>query len=58
MIKHLACQMDGNRRWATAQGLEKIQGHTKGIDTVKIVTEFCLEKKIPYLSLYLSLIHI
>jgi undecaprenyl diphosphate synthase len=52
MIQHLACVMDGNRRWATAQGLQTFLGHRKGADTVKIIAEFCLDNKIPHLSLY------
>lgn len=52
MIKHLACIMDGNRRWARKMGWEILQGHQQGAQTVKKVTEFCLEKGISYLSLY------
>lgn len=52
MIKHLACIMDGNRRWALQQGLISFYGHKKGFDAVKTVIDFCLKKEIPYLSLY------
>lgn len=52
MIQHLAAQMDGNRRWALSNKLAAMQGHRKGIDTVERIATFCLEKKIPYLSLY------
>ncbi len=52
MIKHLACIMDGNRRWATKQGLMPYRGHREGMETIKRVTNFCLEKGIKYLSLY------
>lgn len=44
--------MDGNRRWARKQGWAIIKGHTKGIDSFKLVVEYCLKKKIPHLSLY------
>jgi undecaprenyl diphosphate synthase len=44
--------MDGNRRWATRHGLLSWRGHGKGAETVKRVIGFCIEKKIPYLSLY------
>lgn len=53
MIQHLACQMDGNRRWAKKQGLAFFEGHRKGVEAVRIVTDFCLEKQIPFLSLYM-----
>lgn len=52
MVKHLACIMDGNRRWAMQQGLLSWFGHRKGLDAVTRVIDFCLEKKIEYLSLY------
>ncbi len=51
-MKHLALIMDGNRRWAKKQGLLSWRGHGKGVDTVKKVIEFCIRKKIAYLSLY------
>lgn len=52
MVTHLACIMDGNRRWALQQGLLSLFGHRKGFDAVKRVIDFCLEKQIAYLSLY------
>ena len=52
MIKHLACIMDGNRRWAKRRGQKIFSGHRNGIKAVEIATDFCIEKKIPFLSLY------
>lgn len=52
MITHLACIMDGNRRWAMRQNLANLLGHKRGIETINTVVDFCLAKKIPYLSLY------
>jgi len=52
MITHLACVMDGNRRWATKQGLSPWLGHQAGIKTVEMIIQFCLHKQIKYLSLY------
>ena len=52
MVKHLACIMDGNRRWAFKQGFGSWFGHKKGLDAVQRVIDFCLEKNITYLSLY------
>ncbi len=51
-IQHLAIIMDGNRRWAKKRNLIPWLGHSKGIPAVKITVEFCIEQKIPYLSLY------
>lgn len=44
--------MDGNRRWAQAQGLLPWYGHRSGIDAVYRVIDFCLEEHIQYLSLF------
>lgn len=52
MIQHLACVMDGNRRWATQRGLPTLLGHRQGVNAVKVVVKFCLDNTIPYLSLY------
>jgi undecaprenyl diphosphate synthase len=50
MLQHLACIMDGNRRWARAHGLGAVG--REGIDTAYRVVEWCIQKKIPYLSLF------
>lgn len=52
MIKHLACIMDGNRRWAKSQGWLPWFGHKEGVEAAKRAVEFCIERGIPYLSLY------
>lgn len=44
--------MDGNRRWATQQGLMSLQGHRKGFDAIQTVIDFSLAKGIEHLSLY------
>ncbi|HJM69063.1 MAG TPA: polyprenyl diphosphate synthase [Candidatus Babeliales bacterium] len=53
MIKHLACIMDGNRRWAKKRNLMPWDGHSEGVKTVKKVVGYCIDKKIEYLTLYL-----
>ena len=52
MIKHLACIMDGNRRWARKQRKLFGDGHRQGIRAAERVMDFCLQQSIPYLSLY------
>jgi undecaprenyl diphosphate synthase len=52
MIKHLACIMDGNRRWAKQRGKHSIEGHKEGVETAKRVVQFCLDNNIAYLTLY------
>jgi len=49
---HVAIIMDGNGRWAKAQGKERIFGHHKGVDTVKEIVEFSVKTGIEYLSLF------
>jgi undecaprenyl diphosphate synthase len=52
MITHLACIMDGNRRWAKKHGIAPWLGHKEGVKAVEAVVNFCLQNNIPYLSLY------
>lgn len=52
MVRHLGIIMDGNRRWAKSKGLLVWKGHAQGVQTIKHVVEFCLERAISYVSLY------
>lgn len=49
---HLAIIVDGNRRWAKEKGLSSFQGHKKGLDNVDKIGDYCLEKGIKILTLY------
>ena len=49
---HVAIIMDGNGRWAKRQGLDRIQGHKKGAESVKEVVRTAREIGIEYLTLY------
>lgn len=49
---HLAIVMDGNGRWASAQGLERCAGHSAGVTAIRRVTEAAARLGIPYLSLF------
>jgi len=51
-IRHLAIMMDGNRRWAEQHGLSRIEGHSHGVDPLKMAVRFCIDQHIPYLSVY------
>ena len=51
-LRHIAIIMDGNGRWATEQGLPRIKGHEKGIESVEITIEACMQEGIKYLSLF------
>ncbi len=49
---HVAVIMDGNGRWAKARGLERTEGHVRGVDTVRLITEAAREQGVKYLTLY------
>ncbi len=44
--------MDGNGRWAVERGRERVYGHLHGVESVRMVTECCVEEGVRYLSLY------
>lgn len=52
MITHLACIVDGNRRWAQCRGLPTSLGHKEGIVGIERVVEFCLANKVAHVSFY------
>jgi undecaprenyl diphosphate synthase len=50
--KHVAIIMDGNGRWAKAQGKNRVWGHREGVLTVREITEAAAELGVEYLTLY------
>src|SRR5882757_3344357 len=44
--------MDGNGRWAKERGLPRIKGHEQGAESVRAVTEACVELGIEFLTVY------
>ena len=52
MPVHVSIIMDGNGRWAKERGKERVYGHTNGVESVRAVTEACVEDGIKYLSFY------
>src|SRR5574344_1290872 len=50
--QHVAIIMDGNGRWAIQKGKERVYGHPYGVESVRKITEACVEIGIPYLTLY------
>ena len=49
---HIAIVMDGNGRWAKAQGLKRMFGHQAGVKAVHRITEAAAELGVKYLTLY------
>jgi len=49
---HIAIIMDGNGRWASQHGKERISGHQQGVESVRSVLEAASELGIKYLTIY------
>jgi undecaprenyl diphosphate synthase len=50
--RHIAIIMDGNGRWAQARGLPRIEGHRRGVQSVRTVVEECARLGLDQLTLY------
>ena len=50
--RHVAIIMDGNGRWAKARGLPRIEGHRRGVETVRSVTYAARDLGVKMLTLY------
>src|SRR5881397_2106925 len=49
---HMAIIMDGNGRWAEQRGLPRIEGHRRGVKSVRATVEECCRLGIEQLTLY------
>ncbi|MBI5690811.1 MAG: isoprenyl transferase [Verrucomicrobia bacterium] len=49
---HVAIIMDGNGRWATQRGLPRIEGHRRGVETVRTTTFAARDLGVRMLTLY------
>ena len=52
MPQHIAIIMDGNGRWAEQHKVARAKGHERGGETVQRTIDLCIEKGIPWLTLY------
>ncbi|HVW00653.1 MAG TPA: isoprenyl transferase [Planctomycetaceae bacterium] len=50
--RHIAVIMDGNGRWAQQRGLPRIEGHRRGVASVRAIVEECARLEIEQLTLY------
>ncbi len=50
--RHIAIIMDGNGRWAQSQGLPRVEGHRRGVASVRQTVEECARLGIEQLTLY------
>ena len=52
MLTHLGIIADGNRRWAKAHGLPKVEGHRRGLAAIEQLVMAVAEAKIPYVTFF------
>jgi undecaprenyl diphosphate synthase len=50
--QHVAIIMDGNGRWAKSRGLPRLEGHRRGVETVRTVVDAARAIGIRYITLY------
>jgi len=50
--RHVAIIMDGNGRWAQQRGLPRIEGHRRGVQSVRTTVEECCRLGVEQLTLY------
>src|SRR5207253_2811065 len=50
--RHIAIIMDGNGRWARRRGLPRVEGHRRGVQSVRATVEECCRLGIEQLTLY------
>lgn len=50
--RHIAVIMDGNGRWAQQRGLPRVEGHRRGVASVRAIVENCAELGVEQLTLY------
>lgn len=49
---HVAIIMDGNGRWAKKRGLDRVEGHKAGVESVRNAVKASVECGVKYLTLY------
>jgi len=50
--RHVAIIMDGNGRWAKQRGLPRLEGHRRGVETVRTITFAARDLGVKVLTLY------
>lgn len=50
--RHIAIIMDGNGRWAQSRDLPRIEGHRRGVNTVRMISETATKLGIDAVTLY------
>lgn len=52
VLNHVAVIADGNGRWAERRSLERSAGHEQGLNKVEDMMHWCVDLRIPTLSVY------
>lgn len=50
--RHVAIIMDGNGRWAKQRGMDRVEGHVQGVESVRRVIKAAVASGVEYLTLY------
>ncbi|MBX3679006.1 polyprenyl diphosphate synthase [Cognatazoarcus halotolerans] len=50
--RHVAIIMDGNGRWARKRLMPRVAGHSRGVEAVRGTIRACIDRGIPYLTLF------
>ncbi len=50
--RHIAIIMDGNGRWAKQRGLPRIEGHRRGVGSVRTTVVECCRLGVGHLTIY------
>ena len=50
--RHIAIVMDGNGRWAQHQGMTRVAGHKRGLESARKIVKASIEYNIKYLTLF------
>ncbi|MFL2840876.1 MAG: polyprenyl diphosphate synthase [Pseudohongiellaceae bacterium] len=50
--RHIAIIMDGNNRWSKQQSSPRLSGHRRGAIQARNITNYCIDLKIDYLTLF------
>ncbi len=50
--RSVAIIMDGNGRWAQSRGLERVEGHVKGVESVRTAVESAVDFGVEVLTIY------
>lgn len=50
--RHVAIIMDGNGRWASQRGFPRVEGHRRGVESVRVGVRAAKELGVEYLTLY------